>query len=111
MDAPKLAAALLFSVLFVFQCPMAAQATTNDAEHKSGSICVLPNSQSRQPEFLQGASTTRSRLPFASTRDSRSTGLTNGQCLSKAWTCKEIIWSYSHQTGSESNRSASSFPK
>jgi hypothetical protein len=44
MDAPKLASALLFSVLFFFQCPMAAQATTNDAEHKGGSICVLPNS-------------------------------------------------------------------
>ena len=46
MKALKVAfTALLCSAVLVFPSIVAAQATTNEAiKHKSGSICVLPNS-------------------------------------------------------------------
>jgi hypothetical protein len=42
MNVPKFALAVLMSSLFVFASAMAAQ--NEPADHKTGSICVLPNS-------------------------------------------------------------------
>src|SRR5579864_3748876 len=52
MNEPKLALTVLLCSLFVFQFGMAAQ--NEPAEHKTGSICVLPNSPERPMRISPG---------------------------------------------------------